>query len=673
MFFFKKLVLSLITIIVLCTVSIYFTGTFDILISSALASTKIHLTNTSNSLPAYIYTILGGVFLCVLFLIIFRGKIGDKILDSITTNKKITGLVLTTQLLMFCLIAFSIISMNTIDGRLLTIKSKDMSLLQNLSDLDRFNLKMSLWVERANLDNLKDAEFNFKSNYSKMENQLSKIEEDVSIRQKDHKNRTLDEYLKKVKKLIRGIKDELVVVHMKTFDYFKLIQEEQGDKIIPKIDEIRGNNGEISKKVEIVHRNVKEIVKYSFQSTTTYKNESVVGLMIASFFALLLSLMFSTIISRDIINILGGEPKEMMVIAKKIAKGDLTIKFDRSINQNTSLYGVLTLMTKNLIEVIKNIRSSSELMIKESENLSTTSYDMASGSEELSNQANVTSSASEQISANIEAISSASSKMSQNSTDIASSSEQMSSSVNSVAGAVEQLSLSIEKVASNTSQALDLANNSMKSSDKASMQMQSLSHSAKDIGTIIKVINAIAEQTNLLAINATIEAARAGESGRGFAVVANEVKDLAKQTGDSTKNIAAQIKEIQGQTALVVEANDTIAKMNKKVSEITQSISLAMEQQAVTANEISSSIAGAAQGAESVSKTINNLSINIDEEVITSIAEAAEGIREVTSNINGVYSVSQETAKGAVKVSNVTQEIVRLANKLSGYVKQFRI
>lgn len=64
-----------------------------------------------------------------------------------------------------------------------------------------------------------------------------------------------------------------------------------------------------------------------------------------------------------------------------------------------------------------------------------------------------------------------------------------------------------------------------------------------------KTSETIAGQTNLLALNATIEAARAGEAGKGFAVVAGEVKNLATQAAQNSKELRTLvIKEIQAQT-----------------------------------------------------------------------------------------------------------------------------
>jgi methyl-accepting chemotaxis protein len=131
--------------------------------------------------------------------------------------------------------------------------------------------------------------------------------------------------------------------------------------------------------------------------------------------------------------------------------------------------------------------------------------------------------------------------------------------------------------------------------------IDALAKAANQIGDIVTVINQLAAQTNLLALNATIEAARAGEAGRGFSVVAAEVKTLATQTGQSTERIGAKVAEIQSTTREVVASLAGVAESIDQLSGVTQSVSVAIEQQqaatenfAVSARDTSAAVSDVA-------------------------------------------------------------------------------
>jgi methyl-accepting chemotaxis protein len=75
-------------------------------------------------------------------------------------------------------------------------------------------------------------------------------------------------------------------------------------------------------------------------------------------------------------------------------------------------------------------------------------------------------------------------------------------------------------------------------------RITSLAERTIKIGQVTQTVKDLADQSNMLALNAAIEAVRSGEHGKGFGVVAREIRTLADQSIQATKQAREMLEDI---------------------------------------------------------------------------------------------------------------------------------
>jgi methyl-accepting chemotaxis protein len=258
-----------------------------------------------------------------------------------------------------------------------------------------------------------------------------------------------------------------------------------------------------------------------------------------------------------------GPLEEALVLAKRIAQGDLTGQIvTRSSDEVGQLVAALAEMQGSLSRMVAHVRQNSE-------SLQTASAEIAQGNHDLSARTESQASALEQTAASMEELGAA---VKQN----ADSARQ-----------ANQLAMNASSVAVQGGDVVGQVVDTMKGINEAS----------RKISDIIGVIDGIAFQTNSLALTAAVEAARAGEQGRGFAVVATEVRSLAGRSAQAAKEIKVLINDsverVEQGATLVDKAGTTMTEVVSSIRRVTDlmgEISAASSEQSAGVTQVGEAV-----------------------------------------------------------------------------------
>ncbi len=312
--------------------------------------------------------------------------------------------------------------------------------------------------------------------------------------------------------------------------------------------------------------------------------------------------------------------------ARRVASGDLSHR----IAGGGDLAEAFNTMADSLSRLIGQLQQASDRIGSASSEILTGSRAAERGSTEQA-------SSIAQTTATMDELLAASKQIAASSDAVVKIAERTLSAAKSGEDAVQQSIGGMQEIASNNRQTAE--------------RILELSERNQQIGNIVDLIDEIADKSDLLALNAAIEGAKAGEAGKGFAVVATEMRSLAENVVESTKEIKALISEIQKASNASVLATEGQMKATDRGTQVAQK----------TGDQLREILQMVVQTTEAA------------KQISLATQQQRTGTEQVVQSMSEIARIARSNVAGASQTTGATSELARLSEELKAAVSQFRL
>ena len=337
--------------------------------------------------------------------------------------------------------------------------------------------------------------------------------------------------------------------------------------------------------------------------------------------------------------------KELATASTAMSKGDLTRRVEvRTRDEVGELAGSFNAMLSSMLNVVTEVKSTSERVFESAQALSSTAEEMNASTEEISNTV-------QGIARGAETQADMVNRTQETTRLLATSTEEIAAKARAAAKVAGEAAETSRQGSADASLAEEKMTEVSTKVGRAASSVEGFRDRALEINKTVDFITSIAQQTHLLALNATIEAARAGEHGRGFAVVAEEIRQLAENARGFAEQISSLAQNINsGAADLLKSMTDTSRSSDEARTVVTAAgrrlIEIAGTIQTVVSRfeEISALTEKQARGADEVVKAIEEIA-RIAESNAAGTQEASAATQEQTASMQEMYTSAAQLAR----------------------------